>query len=538
MKKANITYDKANMLAPLTRAYLRNEKEISHLFNFESTTENVERIIDQRKKLSPINRTVLVDALKAQYANFTTSKKVNSNINKLSNIDTYTVVTGHQLNLFTGPLYFIYKIISAIKAAKELNEKYSQYHFVPVYWMATEDADFEEINHTFVNNEKLVWDSKQTGMVGEFSTSDIQSVISSLNSVLADNISANEIKDLMHQAYVNHSNLADATRYLVNELFKNDGLVIIDGNSKKLKELFSPVVKDELLHKSSYKLVSETISSFSLNYSAQVAPREINLFYAIQGVRERIIETENGFEVNDTDINFSETQILEELKNHPERFSPNVILRPVYQEMILPNVMYIGGGAELAYWLELKSLFDYHKISYPLLQIRNSFLVMDGNSVKKVLQCCLSLEELFLPENDQVSILLKGDNPFQEKLLKHKKDVDHKISTLIREIEEFDPALIPSLKSTKAGFLSELRKLDKKIKRSVKRKNSTKLNRLSAIRKEMYPGGSYQERRTNVIQMLLPYGMNFLETIKQNTDPFDKNMTILYPDDMDLKRDK
>ena len=537
MKRAKISYDQAKMLAPITRAYLNNDKSVQHLFRYESTVENVAKVIADREKKYPANRKKLVSVLREQYANISCSVRVASNIESLKDSNAYTVTTGHQLNLFTGPLYFIYKIISAISAAEELNQKYTEHHFVPVYWMATEDADFEEINHTFINNQKLVWNSKQSGMVGEFSTNDMDEVFQELHSVLGSNISYDEIKKLVSEAYLGHNNLADATRFLVNRLFEKDGLIIIDGNSPELKVLFSDIVKDELFNESSFKKVSKTIDSYPLGYSAQVSPREVNLFYAIKGVRERIIRKGAGFEVYNTDIKFTMPSILLEIENHPERFSPNVILRPVYQELILPNVMYIGGGAEIAYWLELKSTFEYHKVSFPLLQIRNSFLILDGNSVKKVLQCCLTLEEMFLPENEQIRKLLQGDNPFHEKLLAHKVEVDQKIKILISEIEEFDSSLITSLKSTKAGFLSELKKLDRKIMKSVKRKNEIKMNRLSAIRQVIYPRGSFQERRVNVIQMVRQYGMNFFDIIKSNTDPFTTEMSILYPEDMTLKRD-
>ena len=525
------------MLAPITRAYLNNDESVRHLFGFQSLVENITKIISQRQKTVPTNRANLVEVLQQQYSKLNVHTSVTKNIESLRNANTYTVTTGHQLNLFTGPLYFVYKIISAIKAAEELNKKYTQFHFVPVYWMATEDADFEEINHTYINNQKLVWDSKQTGMVGEFTTQDIQPVLIELNELLGDKIGVDEVKNLIKRAYSQSASLADATRFLVNELFQNEGLVIVDANSVVLKPLFADIVKDELFNESSRKKVNETISTFPNGFAAQVAPRDINLFYAIKGVRERIIRTGIGFEVNNTDIKFSGPEIIREVEHHPERFSPNVILRPVYQELILPNVMYIGGGAEVAYWLELKSTFEYHNVSYPLVQIRNAFLVLDGNSVKKVLQCCLTLEEMFLPEYEQIKQLLKGDNPFYKKLKEHKIEVDKKIKTLIQEIEEFDPALIPSLKSTKAGFLSELKKLDSKILKSVKRKQEIKTNRLTAIREVIYPGNSFQERRINIIQMEQQYGMNFFDIIKENTDPFTTVMFILYPNDMTLKRD-
>jgi bacillithiol biosynthesis cysteine-adding enzyme BshC len=537
MKKASLSYDQAKMLAPITRAYLQNDPDVRHLYDWESTPENVLRIIEQRQNTHSIPREELAREIESQYTGCETSSLVIRNIEKLNESNTFTVTTGHQLNIFTGPLYFIYKIISAIAAAKELNLQYPQYHFVPVYWMATEDADFEEINHTFVQGEKIEWNSLQTGMVGEFSTSDMGEALYALEELLGKKVGMEHLASLFIRAYQTHRNLADATRYLVNALFQEYGLVIVDGNSSELKRHFAPIVLEELTSQSSYRLVSETISTFPEGMVAQVNPREINLFYTRPGIRERIVATDSGFEVNGTDISFTREEIEKELDRHPERFSPNVILRPVYQELVLPNVMYFGGGAELAYWLELKSTFQHHQVSFPLLQIRNSFLILDGNAVKKILQCCLSIEQMFLPENEQVQLLLQGDNPFKETLLTHKQEVDEKIKGLILEIEQFDASLIPSLKSTKAGFLKELKKLDQKIMKSVKRKNEVKLNRLATIRQVMFPGNTFQERKVNVLDMFQTYGASFLDTILEHTEPFTRKMFILYPDDMTLKRD-
>ena len=527
MTKEKLSYEKARMLSSLTRAYLSSDKSIDNLIDFNSNSSSVGQVISQRERSFPVDRKLLVKELLSQYDELGASKQVAKNINSLLDANTYTVVTGHQLSLFTGPLYFIYKIVSAIKVAKTLNEDYPNHHFVPIYWMATEDHDFEEINHTYIFGKKIEWSSPQTGMVGEFSTEGLSRVISQLKDVLGDDIQSEKWIGIIEDAYLKHENLSDATRYLVNYLFESEGLVIMDANSHELKLAFKTVIKNELLYQKSCDLVNETIAAFPKGSKAQVTPREINLFYVVKGVRERIIKEDELYVVKDTNFKFTEEEILAEVDQYPERFSPNVILRPVYQELILPNVMYIGGGAEIAYWLQLKSTFNYHKVSFPLLQIRNSFLVIDKDSVEKVLNCCLSLEELFYPENEQIKILLKNDNPFVEELAAHKKEVNDKVKDLIVQLEKFDPELIKSLKSTKQGFLKELKKLDQKIMKSVKRKQQVKLNRLAAIRNVVYPGGVYQERSVNVLEMLTLYGEDFLSIIESQTEPFETELSVL-----------
>ncbi len=527
IKKESISYDAANMLSKLTRMYLRGDESVKHLYDFDSTPENVEKVILSRDKLNSTNRAILVDTLESQYSKLESCDLVLANIQSLKKQNSFTLTTGHQLNLFTGPLYFIYKIISVIKGAVELNEKYPEYHFVPVYWMATEDHDFLEINHTYVYGEQIEWKSDQTGMVGEFSVDGMEKVVRQLESVLGNDIQTSELIEVVKKAYLEHDNLADATRYFVNHIFENDGLVILDANDRALKSLFAPIAKKELLERKSFNLVNQTVSTFPNNEAAQVTPREINLFYTTEGLRDRIIYDGDVYKVNDTEIEFSKSEILLELESYPERFSPNAIMRPIYQELILPNVMYVGGGAELAYWLELKTTFEYYQVSYPLLQIRNSFLVLEKKHAAKVLDCCLTVPELFLPENEQIKIVLRDDNPFQERLKLHNEDVHQKIKVLLSELEEFDPELIKSLKSTKLGFLKELKKLDQKIMKSVKRKQKVKMARLANIRNAIYPGGVFQERRVNYLQMVAIYGDGFLEGIRDCVEPFGKDIFIL-----------
>ena len=164
---------------------------------------------------------------------------------------------------------------------------------------------------------------------------------------------------------MNHQDLATATRFLANELFKKEGLVILDGESKSLKNLFIPYMNEELKNQSSFKTVSETnLKLTSDEYSIQVNPREINLFYIEDNLRERIIFENGKYKVNNTKIEFSQVEILAEVDKNPEKFSPNVILRPLYQEVILPNLCYIGGGGEIAYWLQLKSNFVKFKVRF------------------------------------------------------------------------------------------------------------------------------------------------------------------------------
>ncbi len=221
------------------------------------------------------------------------------NIQLLKDANTFTITTGHQLNLFTGPLYFIYKIASTINLCKQLKNEFPDHNFVPIYWMATEDHDFEEINYFNFKGKKVKWNKESFGPVGRLSTEGLQEVFELFSDELGIGSNADYLRNLFIKSYLEHEHLADATRFLANELFKTEGLVIVDGDSKPLKKLFIPYVKKELLEQNSLKNVMETNEQLK-DYFVQVNPREINLFYIEDNLRERIIFEDNKFKINNT----------------------------------------------------------------------------------------------------------------------------------------------------------------------------------------------------------------------------------------------
>ena len=368
-----LSYKETNYFTPLIIDYLDQKESLKPFYNRFPTLENFEAQIQEKDQFfTSAKRKILVEVLKDQYKALQTSEAVLGNIELLSNTKTFTVTTGHQLNLFTGPLYFLYKIVSTINLAKDLQKKYPDFNFVPIYWMATEDHDFEEINYFNLNGKKFKWNSTQKhagkDAVGNLNTEGLDEVYSLFSAEIGGGTNAEALKKLFKKAYLEHSNLTDATRYLADELFKDYGLVILDGDDTRLKQEFLPYLEKEIFEQVSEKATEPLANKLKeLGYTVQVNPREINLFYLKDGLRERIIEQEGRYFVNETEISWSEEELRSELKQHPERFSPNVMTRPLYQEVILPNLCYIGGGGELAYWFELKDFFKAVNVPFPIL---------------------------------------------------------------------------------------------------------------------------------------------------------------------------
>ncbi len=254
-----INYQNSGYFSPLINDYLDQKPHLKSLYNRFPCIDHFEaQILEKKNNFDDNNRAVLVSVLQQQYANIPVSDCLKQNIEILKNTNTFTVTTGHQLNLFTGPLYFLYKIISTLNLTSELKAKYPSYDFVPVYWMATEDHDFDEINYFNFKGRKFHWNRESSGPVGRFSTEGLADFFKIYARDLGVGKNASEIKKLFRDTYLHHSNLAEATRFLANELFGKYGLVILDADNHDLKNAFIPYIKEELIEQTSHKQVLET----------------------------------------------------------------------------------------------------------------------------------------------------------------------------------------------------------------------------------------------------------------------------------------
>ncbi|WP_233884358.1 bacillithiol biosynthesis cysteine-adding enzyme BshC [Tenacibaculum piscium] len=528
MKVTHIPFKKTGFFSKTMLDYLEESPKIKPFYNNFPSLEGFENQLKIKKAhFSTDKRKTLVDVLTTQYRKVTATPKTQQNIADLSLENTFTVTTGHQLNLFTGPLYFLYKIISTINLCEKLTEKYPQENFVPIYWMATEDHDFEEINYFNFKGKKVQWNSNQSGGVGRFSTEGLAEVLAIFSEHLGTSKNAVFLKELFKKAYVKHVNLADATRYIANELFGEYGLVIIDADEKALKKAFIPFVEDELKNQTSYKKVTQTIEEFGENYKIQVNPREINLFYLTEEIRERIIIENDIFKVNDTNISWTFEDLQKEIHEFPERFSPNVIMRPLYQEVILPNLCYVGGGGELAYWLELKQYFEAVKVPFPILLLRNSAQILSEKQARKLTKLTISSEE----------ILLKQDELLQKKVVEiteekvdfttQKEFLKQQFIQLKEVAKKTDISFLGAVNAQEKKQLKGLENLEKRWLRAEKRHHKDLVARIVVLQNEILPNGSLEERHRNFSEYYLEYGNSLIKNLKNGLKPLQLEFTVL-----------
>ncbi len=523
-----ISFRETQYFSPLICDYLDEKPELQPFYNRFPKLKNFKAQIEEKRlSFQDEVRSLLSRTINNQYQNINASVLTKQNIEALKHENTFTITTGHQLNLFTGPLYFLYKIVSTINLSKELKAKYPDYNFVPIYWMATEDHDFEEINYFNFQGKKIQWNRISKGAVGELDTNGLEDVFKIFSSELGQGKNADFLKDLFNKAYLNHSNLADATRYLANELFGDLGLVIIDANEPELKRLFAPYIEKELLEQVSYKSVLKSNAALENQYKIQVNPREINLFYLKDNVRDRIVEKDGIYKVNDTDISFSRNEILDELKNYPECFSPNVIMRPLYQEVILPNLCYIGGGGELAYWLELKAYFETVNVPFPILLLRNSVLVKTEKQTQKLNKLNLSLHDLFLKQNELVSIQVKALSKIDIDFTIQKELLQEQFKNLFKLAEQTDKSFLGAVAAQEKKQIKGLSNLEKRLLKAQKRKLSKQVERIIEIQNQLFPDQSLQERNLNFSELYLQFGEQLIQQLVLNLQPLKGEFLIL-----------
>jgi bacillithiol biosynthesis cysteine-adding enzyme BshC len=496
--------------------YLDQKPSLKDFYGTFPSVENAADVIRQRSDFSLEKRRTLVKVLEEQYE----GQPYLPNFSILLDEKTFTVTTGHQLNIFTGPLYIIYKIVTIIKLARELKEAYPDCNFVPVYWMATEDHDFAEIASFHLFGQKHTWEGEHKGAVGRLNPKELHSILKLLPG-----------KPLLFaKAYLENETLSDAVRCYMHELFGKEGLICIDADNADLKRHFLPVIKEELTTSKSAEIVTETTSKLSsLGYHTPLNAREINLFYLVDNLRERIIKEDNLFKVLNTDLIFTEEEIIALADEHPEYFSPNVVLRPLYEEIILPNLAYIGGPSEVPYWMQLKGIFDHYKVTFPMLIPRNFAMYITEQQRKKVEKLKISYEDLFL---DEVKLRKKFVENNTTKILNldEEKEAFYALfETILTKAAAIDQSMTGAVKAEETRIRHSFEHLEKRLKRAEERNHESEIDQLLALKYKLFPGKSSQERYDNFLNFYLNDPM-FIAKLLKAFKPLDFRYNVLIED--------
>ena len=527
-----VAYSLTGYFSSLVSDYLEANQKLAPFYTHAPSIDGVKAAMAARD-LFNTPRTVLVNALNKQYETVKASDLVTANIQSLANSKTYTVTTAHQPNLFTGPLYFIYKIAHTIALSRSLEKQIPGAKFVPVYYMGSEDADLDELGFVNIGGQKLVWQTKQTGAVGRMLVDvELLSLIKLIEGQIGVSVHGVAWVGLLKQTFTIGKTIAQATLEIVHHLFGDYGLVVVQPDSPELKSLFTSVIEKELTTGFSNNAVQQTIKNLSVHYKVQAAGRAINLFYLQGNKRERIVQTDAGYEVTALGLCFTRDQILADVQNNPANYSPNVILRGVFQETILPNVAFIGGGGELAYWLELKQVFADAAVPFPVLLLRNSFLLVPAKQALQLQKMHINTVNLF-KGRPQVIIdsFVKANSVHHLQINTQMAAIEAQYTLIKEQAAAIDASLVDHIEALSHKQAQKLLQVQKKMLRAEKRKYEAEQQQITKIMEQLFPGGSLQERTENIADWYKIYGTHFVSAIVENSDDFSKGFTLLYLND-------
>lgn len=527
MVSTHLPYSSTGYFSTIVLDYIKGQDELKPFYNHPVSVDGIKAAIEARKQFAT-DRPLLVNALQEQYKGLALTEKQQAYIQLLNNDNTFTICTAHQPNIFTGHLYFIYKILHTVKLAESLAVQLPENNFVPVYYMGSEDADLEELGHIYQDGVKYEWKTDQQGAVGRMTVDKaLLQLIDQLSGQLLVHEFGKEVVELMKRCYQPGVTIEQATFKLVNELFAEYGLLVLLPDSRLLKRAFSDVLARELFEQFSHPAVKQTVTDFPSTYKVQASGRELNLFYLKDNRRERIEKVSNGWSIVNTEQIFSKEEILQELNEFPERFSPNVILRPVFQETILPNIAFIGGGGEIAYWLELKKVFEAVGVPYPVLIVRNSFLLMNEKNDALINKLQLSKEALFQSAFELINMLVKRESSHQLSLENEKR----KLSELYSQVQiisgKIDVTLAAHTEALYRKSLQRIEQLEKKMLKAEKQKFEAQERQVYKLKQQLFPNNNLQERVDNFMLYYAKSGKAFIQHIYDNSLSLEQEFVLL-----------
>lgn len=500
----NIDLSQSRLVPEIINDYFKKDPFLADKVNTWHEFSGWDQLIKERN-FPTHHRTILVQNLMQSYqeagVSLETESKVYGNIQLLLQENTFTITTGHQLSLFGGTLFMAYKILSAIKIAQELNKVYTDKNFVPVFWLASEDHDFEEIKSTYLFGKNLVWekDSKNQA-TGQIEMQGIELIVDQIKELLGNTSIAQKWIGIIQNSYLKQPSLDKASLYFYHELYEELGLVIINPDRRPFKELLVPVIKNDLIQGISYSAQQVSDTYLASRYNLQIHARPCNFFYLDKTLGRKLIKkSEATWEYDGIEKPWTKETLLEEMNNSPENFSPNVNVRPVFQELILPNLAYIGGPAECAYWLQLKPVFDAHQQKFPKVVLRFMQAILGKGLKDKVEKMGLIANDLLLPEKELIEKLIELSHPFafHEKF----EETLELMQEVVDQSRLIDASLGKEFLDAKLKLKDLFKSKSGAIKKGIEQSEQSSIDKLLKLRSRIYPAGVFQERLETLMQL-------------------------------------
>lgn len=530
--------DEKKKLAPFFNAGFRENEDIFKVIDEKIHNYNTSRYFDKN---------VFIDILKRQNVTFGGDEFTAANIEKLNDDNTFAIVTGQQVGLYTGPLYTVLKTITAVKLAADLKDRFPQFNFIPVFWLESEDHDLEEANHTYIidkQNELLRIGFEDTASDEDDSSSKkntkpvgstvlgemVNSINEQLRSGLIDTDFKEKIMGIITRNYREDSDYKTAFAGMMNELFAGHGVVFIDPSDSEIKRLLVPVFEKELT--SSPKLCESIISTsaeLEKNYDLQVKPKVINLFFLHNGNRLMIEPREGGkFALKNSKRRFENDEMLNTLEENPELFSPNVVLRPVCQDYLLPTACYIGGPGEISYFAQFKPAYRHYDITMPVIYPRASVTIIESKISKFMNNYGVKLEDIFHHSFLVSKIVDKlSEVKVEDEISKYVDELNKIFYDMRNMTVKVDQALLNIVDNMKEKTKQNVEMFKQKLINAQAKKSEVTTTQIDKVTNNIYPNHNLQEREINIAYFLNKYDTAFIKKLFHEIDVTNFNHQVI-----------
>jgi bacillithiol biosynthesis cysteine-adding enzyme BshC len=480
-------------------------------------------------------RNDLVKILKIQNRKWQASAKSLENLDKLSQPDALAVVTGQQAGLYGGPLYTAYKILTAVKMCNRLKTAHPEHSFIPVFWLEAGDNDFGEVNHfqvldianQLVRLELPLPPDDHRSVYRRTVSSRINDIHKKLQEIFPPNDFRDQVLNRLKNIYHEGENFAEAFARWVHAFFGEFGVVVINPSDPDIARLAKPIFHEALKGwtdiLNAFTVVNRKLSDKGFHNQIQLDKKQTLLFFEDdQGSRSRIDGNKNSFFVKSASApqKYSRDDLMNIVEKEPYRFTPNVALRPVLQDWLLPTVVYVGGPSEISYAAQLKPVYDFLGVEEPVFRprIRISMIEKKINKVVEKLQ--LNYQDIFQKRENLVRehVHAQSDKLLASVFEDTRQQLSRSMKKIAGQLRELDPTLQGTVDKTTDHLQETVRKLREKADEAMKHKMETEVNQIEKVLNNLFPQGIFQERILNLIQYQVKYGPQFLRELYNSVD--------------------
>jgi bacillithiol biosynthesis cysteine-adding enzyme BshC len=507
--------------------YLETNASDIDLFDFDITKSGFAGRLKYLKENDSYNREELCDRLIQFNRQFTNSIHVFNNIEKLRKNESYVVVGGQQAGLLTGPLYTIHKIITLICLAKEKSKELST-DVIPVFWIAGEDHDYNEVNHVYSFNTSFnkisLTENNQIKRIISKTDINYEKVTEFIDRVFKDfgeTEHSNAVLDDIHCCLKVSKTFSDFFTLLISKMFSEHGLVLFDSGSDIFTNMKTPFLK-KLVEKEDIincKLIEQkdVFKYKGFKPSLDIRENVINIFYEVNGERQYVEKNQDGtFRIKGYKPNLTKEDLLDLIDSESSLFTNNVATRPLMQEYLFPVLAFVGGPGEISYWAELKGTFNEIGMKMPIVYPRYSITFLEKNIEAYANEFMCNLQESDLSHIDQEMnswfINKTGVNVEDE----ISKSVDKFIEShnLIRNLgDKIGPGFEPLLDKNFEKILEQVNYMKNKYQNYLDIKHEAELNKWKKLCYAVYPLDGPQERLWNVFYFINKYGVSFIDEL-------------------------